>query len=248
MSGDDPFSRGTDAYREFRPHYPAELFDWLAEAAPARGLAWDCAAGSGQATAGLAARFVRVLASDRSVGQLSEAPPRQNVQALAALAEAAPLASGTVHLVTVAQALHWFDTERFYAEVRRVAAPGALVAVWCYDLLRFDPVLDRRIDHLYHDEVGEYWPAERRLLEAGYRTLPFPFSELAAPPFEMTAPWRLAHLLGYLSTWSAAKRYRAATGEDPIARAAPDLTALWGDPARERRASWALSLRVGRLP
>lgn len=246
MSRADHFSRRADAYREFRPTYPAALFDWLAAAAPARGLAWDCASGSGQATTELASRFTRVVASDLSVAQLSEAPRRPNLLAFAGLAEVTPLASDTVHLVTVAQALHWFDVGSFYAEVRRVAAPGALVAVWCYDLLRFDDALDREIDRLYHDVVGSYWPPERRLLEQGYRTLPFPFPELAPPPFEMTADWTFAHLLGYLATWSAAKRYRNATGDDPIECASPKLTTLWGDAGSLRRVRWPLSVRVGR--
>ena len=45
-----------------------------------------------------------------------------------------------------------------------------------------------------------------RFVETGYRTLPFPFDELAPPEFEMTLDWTLGELLAYLRTWSATAR------------------------------------------
>ncbi len=247
MSGNDHFSRLAGGYRRFRPRYPDDLFDWLARRAPARGLAWDCAAGSGQATGALAARFRRVVASDLSLAQLREAPALAGVHPVAALAEAVPLRDAALDLVVVAQALHWFDLARFYAELNRVARRGALVAAWCYDLLRIDREIDRRLDRFYREVVGPFWPPERRLLESGYRTLPFPFVEEPSPEFAMVADWTFGELLGYLRTWSAVERCRAATGEDPVGPLAAELASLWGDAERPRRVNWPLALRVGRV-
>ena len=99
--------------------------------------------------------------------------------------KAAPLADHSVDLVTVAQALHWFDFERFFAEVRRVSRPGAVLAAWCYELARVSPEVDRWVLHYYREVIGKYWPAERHHVEEEYRNIPFPFGEIAAPEFHM---------------------------------------------------------------
>jgi len=243
--GTDHFSAVADGYARYRPGYPTALYDWLASLPAGRALAWDCATGSGQAAAGLAERFRRVAATDFSPAQIARAAPRPGVEYRVAPAEASGLPAAAADLVTVAQALHWFDLPAFYAEARRVLAPGGAVAAWCYNLLDTGPRINAVIGRYYSQVVGEYWPPERRLLEAGYRTLPFPFREIEAPRFEMTAEWTLDHLLGYLGTWSATERYRRVRGEDPLALVADGLRAAWGDPEEARRVRWPLYLRVG---
>ncbi len=244
----DHFSTVASHYAGFRPTYPAALFDWLGEIAPDRGLAWDCAAGSGQASHDLAQRFRRVIASDASAAQVAAATPHPNLEFRVASAEASGLDDACVDLITVAQALHWFDIQLFYAEARRVLKPGGVLAVWSYGVLHLD---DRQIDaialHFYDATVGPYWPAERRLVEEGYRSLPFPFAELTTPAFTLEAAWTLAQLLGYFSSWSATARYIAATGRDPVAEVAQALRPLWGDPDAPRRVRWPLALRVGKV-
>ncbi|MCP4377042.1 MAG: class I SAM-dependent methyltransferase, partial [bacterium] len=204
----DHFSDQSGDYLRYRPSYPGALFAFLAEIPPMQHRAWDCATGSGQAAHGLSTHFERVIATDASAAQIDSAVPAANVHYRVAPAEASGLPDRSVDLVTVAQALHWLDLERFYGEVRRVLKPGGLLAVWSYNLLRTDPAIDAEVDAFYSHTVGPYWPPERRLVESGYRDLPFPFPELDTPPFAMTARWRLEQLLGYLGTWSATKRYR----------------------------------------
>lgn len=247
MSFKDHFSGHAADYSRFRPDYPAELFAWLAAQTPARERAWDCATGSGQAACGLAPHFAEVIATDASAPQVENARPCRGVRYAVASAEASGLVDATIDLITVAQALHWFDLPRFYAEVSRVLRPGGVIAVWTYNLFRLDPAIDALVDRFYSETVGDYWPFERRLVEGGYRDLPFPFAAVEpVPEFRMQSAWSLDHLTGYLGTWSAVRRYREAKGVDPVAELRPALAAVWGDAERERAVQWPLALRVGR--
>lgn len=243
----DHFSTRSSGYAAFRPTYPDPLFGWLAGQCRSRTLAWDCATGSGQAVAGLASRFDRVIATDGSASQIEHAPAFPNVEYRVATAEESGLPDQSVDLVTVAQSLHWFDHPRFFAEVRRVSRPGAVVACWMYNLMRVAPALDRVVDRLYVDVVGPFWPGNRKLIDGNYRDVAFPFPALPAPPFEMESAWDFDHLVGYLRTWSAVTRYVAANGADPVTLVEADLLEAWGARDRTRVVRWPLVLLVGRV-
>ncbi|MBX9581545.1 MAG: class I SAM-dependent methyltransferase [Gemmataceae bacterium] len=243
----DHFSGHAGDYRVYRPAYPPGLFPWLAEAAPGRDLVWDCGTGNGQAAVALAGHFARVVATDASAEQIAQAEAHPRVEYAVAPAERSPLPDHTADLVTVAQALHWFDRDRFYAEARRVAKPGGLLAVWAYDLHSVNPAVDVVLGRLQNEFVGPYWPPERVYVNAGYKTLPFPFPEVPAPAFEMTADWDMPRMAGYINTWSATKRFIQARGFNPVDRLAADLNAAWGDPAAVRTVRWAFHLKAGRV-
>ena len=245
----DHFSRLAAEYASFRPHYPATLFEYLAACCRRRALAWDCACGSGQATIDLARHFDAVVATDASAAQIAAAPPRANVQYRVASAAASGLAAESVDLVSVAQALHWFDLEPFYAEVARVLRAGGVLAVWTYGVLHVaGEEIDRRVQHFYWDTLGAYWPPERQLVEEGYRNLPFAFAELTAPAFEMQEDWSLAQLIGYVRSWSASARYLEKNAVDAAAALEESLVPLWSEPGALRRIRWPLSLRIGSKP
>ncbi len=244
----DHFSGHAEGDARHRPGYPAALFTWLAQSAPARGWAWDCATGNGQAARGLAAHFSRVVATDGSRRQIAQARPHPRIRFGVALAEHAPLAEASMDLVTVAQALHWFQRPAFWNEARRVLRPGGVLAVWTYGLPAVCPAVDAVIRHLYGELLADFWPPERRLVEGGYRDIGFPFPELPAPAFRLAAHWTLAQLLGYLSTWSAVHRCRRATGDDPLAAIAGPLAQAWGPAGRRRGIRWPLVLRAGARP
>lgn len=242
----DHFSVAAGAYGRFRPGYPRELPEHLAAAAPGRERCWDCATGSGQAAALVAPWFDEVVATDASAEQIAHAVPLDGVRYAVATAERSGLPDASVDLVTVAQALHWFDLPSFYAEVRRVGRPGAVLAAWAYSLATVDATVDAVVNRFYQ-ALAPWWPPERALVESGYATLPFPFEPVALPPLEMRAEWPLDHLLGYFGTWSAVNRCRRATGSDPLDALAAPLTAAWGDRTAPRTIRWPLHLRVGRL-
>ena len=242
----DYFSDAAAEYATFRPRYPAALFDFVASLAPERRVAWDCATGSGQAAVPLADRFGRVIATDASAEQLAHATPHPRVEYGVALADDSGIERESVDLVTVAQALHWFDVDAFYAEVRRVLRPSGAIAVWTYgDVHTGDAVLDDRLHHFAHGTLGPWWPPERAHVDAGYRTLPFPFHEVEAPSFVLEHRWTLPELAGYLRSWSATLRWQAAHAADPVAPLEAELRPLWGDPDRPRTVIWPLVVRAG---
>lgn len=247
MNFKDYFSQQSADYAKYRPHYPEALFAYLASISPARKLAWDCGTGNGQAALGLAPLFDLVIATDPSEKQIRQAMPHEKIQYAVAPAEHTAIAPQSVDLITVAQALHWFDHERFYAEVRRVAQPQAMMAVWMYDLLLVAPKVDAVINEYYQVVVGPYWPPERKHVEAEYRTIPFPFTEIKPPAISLKAEWNLAELLGYMNTWSVTQRYLTQNRLHPLEKIADRLAAAWGDPEGKKRIEWPLLLRVAKV-
>lgn len=241
----DHFSAAAKSYARYRPAYPAELIAALVDAAPATGRAWDCATGSGQVAGGLADSFDQVVASDASAAQLGHALRHPHIDYLCCLAETPALTGSSVDLVTVGQALHWFDFAAFFAEVRRVARPRAVVAAWCYGLLCVAPPIDRLLHDFYHRTLKGYWPPQRRYIEEGYRTIPFPFAPLPLSGFRVECDWRLAELCGYLRTWSAVQRYRQHKGGDPVDDLEKKLERFWGE--RRRKIVWPLHVLAGRV-
>lgn len=243
----DHFSQQAPDYARYRPDYPPQLFAWLAGVAPARGTAWDCGTGSGQAAVSLAAHFERVIATDPSRSQLAHAQPHPRVEYRVAPAEVSPLDTASVDLVTVAQAIHWFDLERFYAEARRVLRPGGVIAAWTYTLLDVEAGIDELLTDFYRNVVGPYWPPERRMVDDRYRSLPFPFEPIEAPVFEIRTEWSRDDLLGYLGTWSATRACMKAENADPLVAFARRLAPLWPDPGLVKTLRWPLHLRVGHV-
>jgi SAM-dependent methyltransferase len=241
----DHFSTHAADYARSRPTYPPELFAFVASLPRDRGLAWDVGTGNGQAAVGLAAHFDRVVATDPSQEQLQSAFHHPGVEYRRAPAEDSGLEARSIDAVTVAQAVHWFDIDRFYAEVRRVLKPGGAVAIWCYTLTRVSPDIDAVIDRYYYETVGPYWPRERRLVDDGYASLPFPFDEVPAPAFEIRLPWTLADMLAYLRTWSPTRLFMQANGSDPVGLVEPELAAAWGAHDAPRTVRWPIRMRAG---
>ncbi len=243
----DHFSGVAFAYAAHRPTYPAEIVDYLAEQASRRDLAWDAGCGSGQLSTLLARRFARVIATDPSAEQLAQARPHPGVDYRQSSAEASGLDAASVDLAVAAQAAHWFDLPRYYAEVRRVVRPGGLVALLAYGVVHVDRDLTSIVDRFYWQTLAGYWPQERRIVEEGYRSLPFPFSELETPAFRMTATWSLQELLGYVRTWSAVQAIERARGREPYAGFARAVSETWGDPGQRRDVRWDLAVRLGKV-
>jgi ubiquinone/menaquinone biosynthesis C-methylase UbiE len=241
----DHFSKQAADYAKFRPRYPRELFEYLGSVAPTHTLAWDCATGNGQAAVELAEVFDRVIATDASEKQIANAEPHGRVEYRVAPAEESGIESDSIDLIMVAQALHWFDLPRFYEEARRTLKSNGVLAASAYKFLHVAPEIDQLVNSRYYDRiVGPFWPRERVLVEK-FEQLPFPFSEIQTPSFEMIARWNLEHLVGYLRSWSATQRFIAANQRDPLHEIADELRAAWGDIRQRRRVVWPLTLRVG---
>ncbi|MEO1201979.1 MAG: class I SAM-dependent methyltransferase [Pseudomonadota bacterium] len=242
----DHFSSVAEGYARYRPTYPDALFDWLASLCQRRDAAWDCATGSGQAASALAEYFDTVFATDASREQIEAAKPQERVRYSVARAEATAFKDSSFDLVTVGQALHWFDVDAFFSEAARVTAPGGVLAAWCYQVCRVSPEVDAAVDRLYTQLTGPFWPPERAFIERGYRDFTLPGAELNGPPLAMRLDWRADDMLGYLRTWSACHRYELEHGDDPVKIVEPDIMDAWGDAVRT--VVWPLTTRVCRFP
>jgi hypothetical protein len=244
----DHFSGVASSYSTYRPQYPSVLFEWLASLCRQHDVAWDCACGSGQASRPLASHFDLVVGTDASLDQVAEAACDESTRYVIAVAEEAPLADDTVDLVTVAQALHWFVGDAFFAEVRRVSRPGCVFAAWTYGMPHIvcDDI-ERVVHEFINGPLGPYWPPEIRMVLDGYATLDLPFEELEAPAFEMKVEWARERFLGFVRTWSAVGRYIEVRGEDPVLELDADLERISQNRRDLLSVNYRLKLRVGRV-
>lgn len=246
MSSPD-FSPIARQYAESRPGYPPELFDYLASLVDCRELAWDAATGNGQAALQLARHFRRVVATDVSGEQIRHATPHPRIEYRVVASERSGLEGGSVDLLTVASAIHWFDLDGFFAEARRVVRPGGVLAAWSYHAGRMEPPFGEILDRFYRDVVQPYFAPGSKLVDEGYRSLELPGEPLDPPPFWIRADWNLDQMLAFVGTWSGTQEYIRRRGVSPIPRVAEPLERVWGERDRVLTLRWPLSIRVSRL-
>jgi len=243
----DHFAENSSQYLEHRPQYPDELFDFITSLVPEKTLVWDCGTGNGQAALALAQRFKQVVASDINQAQLDVAPQKANIEYHCWPAEKTALLDNSVDLITVAQALHWFDLEKFYQEVKRVAKPAGVIAVWCYSLGKISPAIDKIYRDFYFNIVGEYWPMERRYIDEKYQTILFPFTRVPTPQFTLQKELTLQQLIGYLNTWSVVKSYQKQHHANPIDLIYRQLVSAWGSSNDKKIMQWPVHLICGKI-
>jgi SAM-dependent methyltransferase len=242
----DHFSQQSDRYAAARPQYPEALFDWIAANAPVTERVWDCGTGNGQAAVSLARVFARVEASDPSGEQIANAIPAPNVRYSVQPAEATDFPDAAFDAVCVAQALHWFDFTRFFAEVRRVLRPNGLFAAWGYGWFQVTPAFDAAFQANVLQPLQADWAPQNALLWNGYVDVPFPFTRIAAPLFQITCAWNLPQLLNYVATWSAVRRHAERTQTDLLTDTSAALAAHWGAPETVRNVIMPLTVLAGR--
>ena len=246
MTFPDHFSAVATQYAAARPEYPPALFDWIASIAPSPALCWEAGCGSGQATRDLALRFDRVHAGDPSASQIAQAPMIDNVDFVVEPAERCALPDASADAACVAQALHWFNRDAYFAEVARVLKPGGVLVTWGYqDIIVPDALI--AANGVLQETIRACWPSQRADIDAAYAGCEWPFEPIAAPAFELTADWPLPRLLGYFASYSASKRHRETTGRDIVADTAPLFEQAWGD-ASTRRMRWPLFVHAFRKP
>lgn len=238
----DRFSGYAWQYAAFRPRYPQALYDFILSKVGSFDYAWDAGTGNGQAAEELAKHFGQVLATDISIKQLEQAPARPNIR-YDESGELTDLPDKSVDLVTVAQAIHWLDRNTFYSEVKRVAKPAAIIAVWAYGLLKISSEVDPLINRFYTDVIGPYWDPERRLIDEQLETIEFPFEELPAPPFAMNFLWPVKELEGYLNTWSATQKYIRVNRNNPVPELIDAIQRI--QPSSALSVEFPLFLRIG---
>ncbi len=245
MSFKDHFSKQSAEYAKFRPRYPQEMYDFILAHVKTKNTAWDVATGNGQVALALAPHFKRVLATDASENQIKHAGQHPHITYIVSTAENSGLPDRVANLITVGQALHWFDFEKFFAEVKRVAKPDCFFASWGYRIQHINPEIDvitRRFDE---ELVGPYWPKERVFVNEQYATIPLPFKPIDAPRFTLKWKWNMHELLGYLNTWSSTQLYIKAKQHNPLDLIEKDLLTAWGNPETERGILWPIYFKAG---
>jgi SAM-dependent methyltransferase len=240
----DNFSVGSDNYARYRPVYPNALFDYLLTITAQKDNVWDCGTGNGQVANKLARHFKQVWATDISQSQIDHATPNPKVNYSVQPAEETNFPDAIFDLIVVAQAVHWFNFKAFNQEVQRTLKSNGHLVLVGYELLNISAEVDRIIQYFYTDIIGEYWDAERKYIEEGYKTIPFPFIELTPPDFSISVDWTFEHLIGYLNTWSAVRHFEKQNGFNPLKGIKNDLQNAWGDEAL-RKVAFPLIVRVG---
>lgn len=243
----DHFSTQSSDYSKYRPDYPQELYDFILAKVNDKKTAWDCGTGNGQAAIVLSHYFEKVFATDPSAEQIKNATQKNNIEYRIASAENSTLMDKSIDLITVAQALHWFDFTKFFAEVKRVAKPDAVISVWSYELCQVDEDTDKIFMKFYHDILEDYWAPERKHVENAYSKIPFPFIEVEEHVFFMKKQWNLQEFLGYLSTWSAVQKYILTNGKNPIELVVADFEKAWKNPDTAKEISFPVTVKTGRI-
>lgn len=229
----DNFSAYAQQYAKFRPTYPDELFDFLTSIISNKKAAWDCGTGNGQVAVKLSEHFKKVYATDISRRQIANAPNKANIFYKIEPAEKTSFGADQFDLITVAQAIHWFNFDKFYAEAKRTLKPEGIIAVIGYSLIQINPEIDEVIKKLYKDILHNYWDKERTYINKLYRTIPFPFTEITTPAFSNIFHWTFEELKGYLNTWSAVQHYIKENSTNPVELIEDDLISAWGKSERK---------------
>ncbi len=242
----DNFSKQAEAYAQFRPTYPQALFDHILQFVKEKGTAWDCGTGNGQSAKELSKYFTKIIATDISQKQIDNAYQADNILYGIAPAEHTGIAGNSIDLVTVSQALHWFKFNDFYAEAKRVAKPDAIIAVWTYSLLSITPAIDAVIENYHYKTMNGYWEEERKYVDDGYASIPFPFEQLDTPDFAIEVDWTLPQLQGYFNTWSALQKFIVVNNYSPVEALMQEILPLWGN-EEKRKVLFPVHLKLGRL-
>lgn len=225
----DRFSGQANAYKKFRPSYPKALYDFLFSLSHSYETAWDCGTGNGQVANQLASRFEKVLASDISETQLAKAEKRPNIEYIKFRAEQPPFANESIDLITVGQAIHWFDIPLFFKEAKRVLKPAGVMAFWGYGLVRVNPEINALIDHFYTHVVGPYWDFERRHVDSHYESIHFDWEKIDSPQdLTIECLWTLNQFEGFFNSWSAVQKYKEQhNGENPVDCLIEEVKSVW---------------------
>lgn len=241
----DNFSKQSDLYARFRPGYPKQLFDFLLPLVPDKESAWDCGTGNGQLAVILSKYFKEVYATDISAAQITKAKKKKNIFYSVENAEETTLPGNKFDLITVAQAIHWFDFENFYRQVNWVLKRGGIIAAIGYDVFKINKEIDLLINEFYRKTTGPYWDKERKYIDDHYSTIPFLFKEIDAPNFSMNYHWEFEQVIGYLNTWSAVQHYIRKNNENPVEKFSLELKKVWGN-VLKRKVSFPVFMRTAR--
>lgn len=241
----DNFSKQALQYSRFRPGYPQQLYDFLLQLLPVKKAAWDAGTGNGQVAAKLSDYFEKVFATDISANQLANSVKKKNIFYSVENAQQSSFANNQFDLITVAQAIHWFDFEKFYKESERTLKSNGVIAIFGYNLMRISTEIDLIIDDFYKNIIGLYWDRERKYVDENYSTISFPFKEIKCPVLNNDCEWNVEQVIGYINTWSAVQYFISTNNRNPVDEIAEPLKKLWRNDLK-RKVSFPIFMRAGK--
>jgi len=240
------FVKGGKNYALHRPSYPEVLVSALASECLKYEHVLDVGCGSGQLSVMLTKWFDRVTATDPSKSQLSHAHKHPNIKYLVESAENISLPNNSVNLIVAAQAAHWFNLQRFYAEVERIADQGCVLALVSYGVPVINGDIGERLDDFYWKDIHKFWPEDRKHVEAGYSTLFFPYNERNLTNMTIERQWSLAELLAYIDTWSAIRKAKEANAHEIIKDFKAEISSIWPTKIKHR-VTWPITARIATI-
>lgn len=241
----DRFSTRVDLYKNFRPGYPPQILEMFSKLLSADSFVLDCGTGNGQLAILLATYFKQIIAIDVSENQILSATKHPSISYRVASAEKTGLADQSVDLITVAQAVHWFNFNQFYKEVKRILKPNGFIAIVGYGLLQVESPVKPVLDQIYYHVLKNFWDPERKYIDEEYKTIPFPFDEKTVPTFSISYQWTVEQFIGYLCTWSACKLYESKNGLNPVEELSAQIRMCWG--TGKRQVTFPTLLRLGTI-
>lgn len=151
---EEKFTGKAEVYDKYRPSYPGELIKWLWDKTHA-GTVADIGAGTGKFTECLRAMPWRITAVEPNGDMLEKLRANcPGVGIVNAPAEDTGIPSGSIDLVTAAQAFHWFDKGSFKSECRRILTPsGRLAVIWNN---RTETNMQKERNEIFLWNVGQY--------------------------------------------------------------------------------------------
>lgn len=242
----DLFSDDSNLYAKYRPTYPDTLFDFIAGLSKHHTTAWDCGTGNGQIASKLSMFFDEVQATDISAQQIEHAVRKNNIHYSVQAAEHSSFPDQYFDLIIVAQAIHWFQFDSFYNEVKRVLKPNGIFIVTGYGTLRIHSKIDSLLHHFHEHTLNGYWDPERKYVDEAYTTIPFPFTEITCPVIHNSFYWSLSDVEGYINTWSAVKKFIHQHQTNPVPDLIQSLQPHW-ELNNPMEVQFPLLLRAGTL-
>ena len=246
LSHHNLFDTKPEIYARSRPLYPDSLFEYLSSLCKEHQAAWDGACGNGQASVGLAQYFDVVQATDISKEQISNAIPNPKVKYSVQPSEHTNFLHDQFDLVCIAQALHWFNYDQFWPEVKRILKPGGIFTAWGYSWFSANNEIDDCINEKFLKIIEAWWAPQNKLLWDHYQNIPFPFEPLDSPEINLSVEWDLDQLFAFLHSWSATRQRMEEKGTAFFLEAFDSVKALWGDRGKKRKVDLDFCILVGR--
>ena len=248
-SAKDKFSNQAKIYKKYRPTYPIEIYQELIGLVKNKDKCWDCGTGNGQVAIQLAKYFNTVNATDISQRQLDNAEQHEKIVYQVVRAEKTNFLDNHFDLITVAQAIHWFDFKAFNQEVNRVGKKGAIISIWGYGLLRINSNIDKLIDKFYFDIIGPYWNEERKHIDKEYQTIQFDFKEIPVNKNKtILTNWNLNQLEGYFNSWSSVQNFnKVNSNTNPVNQIIQEIKEFWKDNEAKKEIKFPIFMRVGEI-